>query len=62
MQVGIFLYRYFDHVTIKDAPVYPDLKTQLKAEQWTMRFPSDSKLDDRTRPELFENKSLTRRR
>jgi hypothetical protein len=54
---------YFDDVIInQDAPVYPDLKAQLAAERWDMRSPSDQKLDDRTVPSLFENKSLTRRR
>jgi hypothetical protein len=61
--VGGFLYSYFDEVVInQDAPVYSDVKTQLKAEQWNMQSPSDSKLDNRQIVQLFENKSLTRRR
>ena len=60
---GQFLYAYRDAVTInQNAPIYPDLKTQLLAEAWDMRQPSESKLDVRTVPVLFENKSLTRRR
>ena len=62
-QTGQFLYAYRDVVTVnQNAPAYPDLKTQLLAVAWDMRQPSDSKLDIRTVPVLFENKSLTRRR
>jgi hypothetical protein len=60
--IGQFLYAYSDEVTVKDSPEYSDLKTQLKAEQWTLSFPSDQKLDERTMPRLFETKSLTRKR
>jgi hypothetical protein len=60
---GQFLYSYNDEVVINpDAPVYPDLKTQLKAERWNTNLPSESKLDERLVPSLFENKVLTRRR
>ena len=62
-QIGQFLYAYRDAVMVnQNAPVYPDLRTQLLVEAWDMRQPSDSKLDVRTVPVLFENKSLTRRR
>lgn len=57
------LYTYQDEVAInQDAPVYPDLQAQLKAERWNMQSPSDSKLDDRQIVKLFETKPLTRRR
>lgn len=60
---GQFLYAYRDAVTVnQSAPVYSDLRTQLLAEAWDMRQPSNSKLDVRTTPALFENKSLTRLR
>jgi hypothetical protein len=61
-QAGQWLYNYQDEVIVKDSPEYTDLKTQLKAEQWTLVFPSDQKLDERTLPRLFETKSLTRKR
>jgi hypothetical protein len=60
--VGQFLCAYQDEVIVKDSPEYPDLKTQLKAEQWTLSLPSDQTLDERTMPRLFQTKSLTRKR
>jgi hypothetical protein len=60
-QAGQWLYNYQDEIIVKDSPIYPDLKTQLKAEQWTLSFPCDHKLDQRTLPRLFETKSLTRK-
>ena len=38
-QWNILVEIYTDTVTIPELPEYPDLKTQLKAEEWTMRFP-----------------------
>jgi hypothetical protein len=61
-QAGQWLYNYQDEVIVKDSPEYTDLKTQLKAEQWTLSLPSGQKLDERTMPRLFETKSLTRKR
>jgi hypothetical protein len=61
-QSNILVEIYTDTVTIPELPEYPDLKMQLKAEQWILSFPSDQKLDQRTLPRLFETKSLTRRR
>lgn len=61
--IGQFLYSYIAEVVINpDSPIYPDVKAQLKAEQWNTKLPSESKLDERLVPSLFENKSLTRRR
>ena len=45
-QAGQWLYSYQDEVIVKDSPEYSDLKTQLKAEQWTLSFPSDQKLEN----------------
>lgn len=61
--IGQFLYSYIDEVVVNpDSPVYSDVEAQLKAEQWNTKLPSESKLDERSVPSLFENKSLTRRR
>jgi hypothetical protein len=61
-QWNILVEIYTDTVTIPELPEYPDLKMQLKAEQWTLSLPSDQTLDERTLPRLFQTKSLTRRR
>jgi hypothetical protein len=36
---------YSDVVTIPVLTEYPDVHTQLKAEQWNLNTPSDQKLD-----------------
>ena len=55
---NVLINTYVDEVVIPELTEYPDLKTQLRAEQWNLSLPSDQKLDDRTRSVLFETKKL----